>query len=90
MTSNTHVNVTMDFRYVGESEYDLRIPTHQPIKQLLMNVIQTLQLSLSGSLLYVVKVPTKQLLLVDDDKLSDYKVTDGDRLVVLSKGSMEE
>lgn len=90
MSNKTHVNVTLDFRNLGELEYDLRIPIHQPVKQLLMNVIQTLRLQISQSFPYVVKVPTKQLLLADDDKLSEYKVTDGDRLVVLSKGSTEE
>lgn len=90
MSSKTHVNVTIDFQNLGESEYDLRIPIHQPIKQLLINIVQTLQLNLSQSLPCVVKVPTKHLLLADDDKLVDYKVTDGDRLVVISKGSIDE
>ncbi|MFA8437451.1 EsaB/YukD family protein [Pueribacillus sp. YX66] len=90
MSSKTHVNVTLDFQHLGESEYDLRIPIHQPIKQLLINIIQTLQLNVSQSSPWVIKVPTKHLLLADDDKLIDYKVTDGDRLIVISKGSMRE
>lgn len=90
MSSKTHVNVTLDFQHWGESEYDLRIPVHQPIKQLLLNVADTLQLNLVQSIPYVVKVPTKNLLLADDDKLIDFKVTDGDRLVVYSKGSIND
>lgn len=90
MSSKTHVNVTLDFRHWGGSEYDLRIPVHQPIKQLLLNLADTLQVNFSTSIPYVVKVPTKNVLLADDDKPIDFKVTDGDRLVVYSKGSINE
>ena len=90
MSSKTHVNVTVDFRNLGGSEYDLRIPIHQPIKQLLANIAQTLQLKDLQPMPYAVKIPTKHLLLADDDKLGDHKVADGDRLVVLSKGSSDE
>ncbi len=87
---DTHVNVTLDFHNWGDSEYDLRIPVHQPIKQLLANLAETLHLNIPHGFSWVIKVPTKQLLLADDDKLADYDVTDGDILVVLSKGSMNQ
>lgn len=83
MAKASHINVTIDFGNWGGSEYDLRIPVHQPIKQLLMNLAETLNLDVEKSSLFTIKIPTKNLLLSDDDRLSDYQVTDGDILIVL-------
>jgi uncharacterized ubiquitin-like protein YukD len=79
----THINVTVDFTKKQFGRYDLRIPVHQPVKQLLANLTETLQINVDNESLYTVKVPAKSLLLTDDDRLSDYPVTDGDILVVL-------
>ncbi|WP_066074087.1 EsaB/YukD family protein [Neobacillus soli] len=83
MPSGTHINVTVDFCKWGEGQYDLRIPVHQPIKQLLANLIETLDLDVAKASLFALKVPAKQLLLTDDDRLIDYPVTNGDILLVL-------
>lgn len=79
----THINVTVDFTKKEFGRYDLRIPVHQPVNQLLANLTETLQLNVEGEYLYTVKIPAKSLLLTDDDRLADYPVTDGDILVVL-------
>jgi uncharacterized ubiquitin-like protein YukD len=83
MPNDTHINVTVDFGNWDGPEYDLRIPVHQPIKQLLMNLVETLKLNPAQASLCAIKIPTKNLLLTDDDRLLDYQVTDGDILIVL-------
>jgi uncharacterized ubiquitin-like protein YukD len=83
MPNDTHINVTVNFGNWGEPEYDLRIPVHQPIKQLLMNLVETLKLDPAQASLCAIKIPTKNLLLTDDDRLLDYQVTEGDILIVL-------
>lgn len=83
MFNNTHINVTINFSNWGGPEYDLRIPVHQPVKQLLLNLVETLKLDLTKVSLCAIKIPTKDLLLTDDDRLIDYQVSDGDILIVL-------
>lgn len=83
MSKGTHINVTIDFSNWGADQYDLRIPVHQPIKPLLINLIETLKIDVANQALFALKVPTKNLLLSDDDSLLDYPVTDGDILIVL-------
>jgi uncharacterized ubiquitin-like protein YukD len=84
MPSGTHINVTVDFSRHGYSQYDLRIPIHQPVKRLLVNLAQTLNLDVDITSLFAIKVPAKELILTDDDYLADYAVTSGDILLVLS------
>lgn len=79
----THINVTIDFSKKQKEKYDLRIPVHQPIQKLLVNLVETLDLDIQESSLFAVKVPAKGILLADDDRLSDYPVASGDILLVL-------
>jgi uncharacterized ubiquitin-like protein YukD len=44
MAVQTHINITIDFSKWDGRVYDLRIPTHQPVKQLLLNIAETLKL----------------------------------------------
>lgn len=83
MANETHINVTLDFTNWREGTYDLRIPRHQTVKQLLLNLQETLSIQLPGLSRFAIKVPTKQLVLADDDSLLDYPVADGDILIVL-------
>ncbi|TWD92483.1 putative ubiquitin-like protein YukD [Neobacillus bataviensis] len=83
MSRGTHVNVTVDFNKWCKGRYDVRIPLHQPIKQLLGNLIETLQLDIDKNVLFAIKVADKELLLADDDRLVDHPVTNGDILLVL-------
>lgn len=83
MARETHINVTLDFtNWMGEI-YDLRVPKHQTVKQLLLNLQETLNIQLPEISRFAIKVPTKQLVLADDDSLVDYPVADGDILIVL-------
>ncbi|WP_026571202.1 EsaB/YukD family protein [Sediminibacillus terrae] len=84
MAKDTHINVTMDFskRINGGGIYDLRIPSQLSVKQLLQYVMETLNLAYEDSRSSI-KVVTKDLLIADDDMVSDYPVTDGDILLVL-------
>lgn len=84
MHKNSHINVTIDFRKAGIGEvYDLRIPVHVTVKQLLLNIMETLKLDAPDRSLAAIKVQNKQLLIADDDLLMDYPVTDGDVFTVL-------
>ena len=83
MLNATHINVTIDFGNWGGPEYDLRIPVHQPIKQLLLNLVETLKLDVHKASACAIKIPTKDLLLTDGDRLIDYPITDGDIIIVL-------
>ncbi|HLR81278.1 MAG TPA: EsaB/YukD family protein [Bacillota bacterium] len=83
MSKNTHVNVTIDFRNWEAGIYDLRIPAHQSVKSLLLNLMDTLQIQPSDGSRFAIKVATKNLLLSDDDILLHYPVADGDLLTVL-------
>ncbi|ULT57354.1 hypothetical protein L1999_01705 [Neobacillus drentensis] len=83
MSRGTHVNVTVDFNVWCKGRYDVRIPLHQPIKQLLGNLIETLQLDIDKAILFSIKITDKELLLADDDRLVDHPVTNGDILLVL-------
>lgn len=83
MLNATHINVTIDFGNWDGPEYDLRIPVHQPIKQLLLNLVETLKLDVNKASACAIKIPTKDLLLTDGDRLIDYPITDGDIIIVL-------
>ncbi|MBO1002409.1 EsaB/YukD family protein [Pseudogracilibacillus auburnensis] len=83
MAKNVHINVTVDFTNWNDGMYDLRIPIQLTVKQLLLNLQETLEITMPESSLFATKIETKQLLLADDDSLIDYPVTDGDIIVVL-------
>ncbi|WP_286230484.1 EsaB/YukD family protein [Neobacillus mesonae] len=83
MLRGTHINVTVDYGQWDQGQYDVRIPVHQPIKQLLGNLVEALGLDVSKASLFAIKIPAKELLLTDDDRLADYPVTNGDILLVL-------
>lgn len=82
----THINVTVDFTaWMVEEQYDVRIPIQQPAKQLIMNLAQTLKISVPPLVnkQYIIRIENKQLMLFDDDMLSLYPITDGDILTIL-------
>lgn len=83
MNVQTHINVTIDFKKWNGSTYDLRIPNHQSVKYLLRNLVETLKVKEHTQSHYVIKVVNKSIVLTDNDRLIDYKITDGDILQVL-------
>jgi len=84
MPRTSQINVTIDFSSTGlGGRYDLCIPVQVSVKQLLLNVIETLKLDKPDRSLSAIKVMTKNLLIADDDLIMDYPVTDGDILMVL-------
>ena len=85
MAQNTHINVTVDFSKSIPSgkQYDLRIPVQLTVKQLLQYVMNTLNLDYRSNSRCVIKILTKNLLISDDDYLTDFPVTDGDILHIL-------
>ncbi|MFC4620319.1 EsaB/YukD family protein [Camelliibacillus cellulosilyticus] len=85
MLNQTHIDVTIDFTgWKGGGTYDLRIPVHLSVKQLMINLVETLKLEMPKETLSAIKVMTKSLLLSDDDRLSDYPVGNGDILFILN------
>lgn len=87
MAKGSHIDVTVDFTQWGDNLYDLRIPTHQTVRDLLLNLSETLKISPPHLSYFVLKVKTKQILLTNDERLSDYPITDGDVLVLLTSKS---
>lgn len=83
MSNSTHMNVTVDFSNWGKSKYDLRIPKKQTVKQLLLNLQETLDISIPDDALFAINVLTKQIIIADEDELENYPITDGDILIVL-------
>ncbi|MEN2768991.1 EsaB/YukD family protein [Ornithinibacillus xuwenensis] len=85
MSERTHINVTFDFskRTNSEMKYDLRIPVQLTVKHLLQNVMEIVNVDNGSDSRCAIKVLTKNLLLTDDDILSDYPITDGDIFIVL-------
>ncbi|EUJ43747.1 EsaB/YukD family protein [Paenilisteria rocourtiae] len=83
MAQDTHINVTINFTKWGGRVHDLRIPKHQPVKALLLNLVETLKLSQPNMSHCAIKVANKELLLTDDDKLTDFQITDGDIIEIL-------
>lgn len=81
--NDSHINVTVDFTKWGGKIVDLRIPRHQSVKALLINFIETLSFDDSHITQSSIKVTNKNLLLTDDDKLNDYPITNGDKLVII-------
>lgn len=85
MAQITHINVTVDFskRINNGKQYDLRIPVQLNVKQLLQYLMDTLNLDNGVNSRSVIKVLTKNLLIADDDNLTDFPVTDGDVLLII-------
>jgi len=83
MQLNSHVDVTFDFSNWGGNMYDLRIPRYQTVKQLLINLEQTIPVPVPENQSFIIKVVTKNIVLAADDELSDYPVTNGDILAVI-------
>ncbi len=83
MKVESHVNVTFDFSRWGGGQFDLRIPRYQTVKQLLLNIEQTIPLPVPKEQTFIIKVVTKNIVLASDDELSQYPVTNGDILAVL-------
>jgi uncharacterized ubiquitin-like protein YukD len=85
MAQHSHINVTIDFskRIPNGKQYDLRIPIQLTVKQLLQYVMDILNLDYHSNSRFVIKILTKNLLIADDDYLTDFPVTDGDVLHIL-------
>lgn len=82
--SNSHIDVTFDLAVFNhDRQIDLRIPTRLSVKQLLVEVMETLKLETPKNMRCAIKVKTKEILILDDDMLIDYPITDGDILTVL-------
>ncbi|GGE55252.1 EsaB/YukD family protein [Priestia taiwanensis] len=83
MNNRTHTSITMDFRNWGGHFYDLHVPNHQPVKYLLTNLAQTLGLTCPNETTYAMKVVNKGIILLNDDKMMDFNITEGDLIQVL-------
>ncbi len=79
---NQHKKVTFDFSNYNFGTYDLAVPIYMPLKTLLPLVIDSLDIDIYD-LKIQIKVITKQQLLVENDRLIDFQIADGDILKLL-------
>ncbi|MCU5745664.1 type VII secretion protein EsaB [Staphylococcus sp. SQ8-PEA] len=77
-----HKKVTFDFSNYNLGTYDLAVPIYLPLKSLLPLVIDSLDIEIYD-LRIQVKVMTKKQLLVENDRLIDFQIADGDILKLL-------
>lgn len=77
-----HKKVTFDFTNYDYGTYDLAVPIYMPMKVLLPLVLESLDIHLSD-ISNQIKVMTKHQLLVENDRLIDYQIADGDILKLL-------
>ncbi|PTG42418.1 type VII secretion protein EsaB [Staphylococcus cohnii] len=79
---NQHKKVTFDFSNYNFGTYDLAVPIYMPLKTLLPLVMDSLDIDIYD-LKSQIKVITKQQLLVENDRLIDCQIADGDILKLL-------
>ncbi|MCE7782229.1 type VII secretion protein EsaB [Staphylococcus arlettae] len=79
---NQHKKVTFDFSNYNFGTYDLAVPIYMPLKTLLPLVMDSLDIDIYD-LKIQIKVITKQQLLVENDRLIDCQIADGDILKLL-------
>ncbi|MGW7926513.1 EsaB/YukD family protein [Staphylococcus xylosus] len=79
---NQHKKVTFDFSNYNYGSYDLAVPIYLPLKVLIPLVIDSLNIEIYD-LKIQVKVMTKHQLLVENDRLIDFQIADGDILKLL-------
>ncbi|MBM7541135.1 EsaB/YukD family protein [Amphibacillus cookii] len=80
-----HIDVTVDLSGYGiEQPFDLRIPVHITIKQLIINIADALRLE-SKTLAPAIRVKTKEIMMMDDDMLTDYPIATGDILTIIGR-----
>lgn len=77
-----HINITLDFERYNLGAYDLAVPIHLPIKQLIPLIGESLELRDVDKPIQV-KVITKSQLLTESDCLKDFNVGNGDILKVM-------
>lgn len=79
-----HINITLYFQRQPEKKVDLRIPKHISVYQLLKEINTIFQIE-KQTAKYQIKVRNKGRLLDEEQKLSDYPITDGDIIEVLGE-----
>ncbi|UEX90020.1 EsaB/YukD family protein [Staphylococcus ratti] len=77
-----HKRVTVDFTHYNKGSYDLALPVLVPIKTLVPLIMESLDITLTTPPKYV-KVTTKHHLLVENDRLIDFQIADGDILKMI-------
>jgi uncharacterized ubiquitin-like protein YukD len=80
MTSDTHINVTL---HAGARRVDVRIPVKITVYQLLVELGQIFPDLGQPARRYQLRIPTKGLLLTEEDTLSRYPLATGDILEVM-------
>lgn len=78
MMKNTHINITLDME--GQSR-DLRLPVKITVKQLITELDHIFNVRKNRQK-YQLKVTNKGILLGENDLLSQYPITNGDRIMI--------
>ena len=87
--SKTHVNVTLDLQNVGGKLIDVRIPTLQPISELILNIGQTFHLA-QVQKIATIRVKNKNLILLANETLAQTNVANGDVLELITLTESEQ
>ncbi|MGL5042160.1 MAG: EsaB/YukD family protein [Culicoidibacterales bacterium] len=83
----THIDVTIDFSNVGlPTSFDLRIPTQQPVHELIVNICRTLKIEqvLASKMTYSLRVINKNMIVSGSDILANTHASNGDLLEIVS------
>lgn len=73
---NQRINITV--HYGHEQAADLRIPINVSVNQLIQAVTEALDIQADYTDSFQIRVTDKQLLLSDNQRVSDYPITNGD------------
>ncbi|SQE49354.1 Putative secretion accessory protein EsaB/YukD [Staphylococcus hyicus] len=77
-----HKRVTVDFSNYNKGTYDLALPILLPMRTLIPLIMDSLDIELTRIPKYV-KITTKHHLLVENDRLIDFQIADGDILKMI-------
>ncbi|MGL5041577.1 MAG: EsaB/YukD family protein [Culicoidibacterales bacterium] len=82
----THIDVTLDFTNLGSTTaIDLRIPTQQPVGELIVNLCQTLKVEnlLKDKSTYSLRIINKNKIVSGNTILADTNASNGDLLEIV-------
>ncbi|MGX7418853.1 EsaB/YukD family protein [Carnobacterium gallinarum] len=82
MEQKYHINVTVNYQQQPDKQMDLRVSTHQTVKNFIIELDQTLHIQREDMQLYQLKVVNKGILLSDNQKIHRYPVTTGDHIII--------
>ncbi|MFT8318598.1 MAG: EsaB/YukD family protein [Sporolactobacillus sp.] len=78
-----YINLSLDLSRYNRETLDLRVSDRQPVKQLIQTVWTIAGIDRQPRIGYWVRVANKREMIRGFDVLSEKRITDGDKLIVL-------